>query len=155
MTRYARLALDDCRVALDQLRAEPTGQLWRVRWVGAVALLRSVGHVLKNVDRNSDQKLRSAIDSTWQELSNSKPEPLILWKFIEEERNNVLKEYRTTAREHVIVQPPTAHYNLAAGEESESGAGRRSTIMLWARGHSLVRIPATLSRPQSGGGAST
>ncbi len=73
MTRYARLALDDCRTALVQLRAQPTGLLWRVQWVAAVALLRSVGHVLDKVDGASDQRVRSIVDTAWRELNDSKP----------------------------------------------------------------------------------
>jgi hypothetical protein len=67
--------------------------------------------------------MRLIVDREWKALNQSKPEPLILWKFIEEERNNVLKAYRGSARQHVTVRPPTTHINLTTGEETESGGG--------------------------------
>jgi len=66
----------------------------RRRWIAAVALLRGVGHVLKNVDAESSPTLGKIIKAEWEAANKTKPEPHILWGFIENERNTVLKEYR-------------------------------------------------------------
>ena len=50
MTVAARRVLADCEVVLEMLDAEREEQRWRVLWVGALALLRAVGHVLRKVD---------------------------------------------------------------------------------------------------------
>jgi hypothetical protein len=97
--------LRDCEAALADLRAGPTGLQWRTRWAAAVALLRSVGHVLDKVDGAASPERRKAFDEAWEALQNGKPRgvPEIFWRFIEDERNNLLKAYRTSARQNVTV----------------------------------------------------
>lgn len=51
MTVHAREVLRDCERVLDVITADMPTELWRPRWAGLVALLRSVGHVLDKVDR--------------------------------------------------------------------------------------------------------
>jgi hypothetical protein len=96
MTRTARLVLADCREVLVHLRADPKGDEWRRLWVLTLALLRSVGYVLKNADARSDSDLERIVDRKWRELAASNPEPAIFWSFVEQERNNILKEYQST-----------------------------------------------------------
>ena len=117
MTQYARLALQDCRAALEELRADPTGLVWRVRWAAAVSLLRSVGHVLEKVDAARDPAMADAVRAKYAALKVTRPEPAIFWEFIERERNNLLKEYRTAAKQNVTVRPGTIHLNLRTGEQ--------------------------------------
>jgi hypothetical protein len=85
--------------------------------VTAVALLRAVGHVLRNSDAKADPILESVVLEAWNRLSSTKPEPAIFWQFIEEERNNILKEYRLTAGQGVTVRPGTLHINMKTGEQ--------------------------------------
>src|ERR1035437_960735 len=105
MTSHARDVLEDCKVAAGELRDGIAGREWRIRWVTAVALLRSVGHVLRNVDAPTDPILESVITEAWSKLSHTKPEPAIFWRFIEDERNNILKEYRISAGLGITVRP--------------------------------------------------
>jgi hypothetical protein len=35
--RWTKLVLDDCGLALSQLKQNPTGQDWRIKWVGMLA----------------------------------------------------------------------------------------------------------------------
>jgi hypothetical protein len=118
VTQYARLALEDCREALRELRGGPKGLVWRVRWAAAVALLRSVGHVLDNVDSKRSAAFSKVIKGKFADLKKTKPEPLIFWEFIERERNNLLKEYRTAARQNVTIRPGVARLFLGAGSPS-------------------------------------
>ena len=92
MTVAARRVLADCEAALEMLEDERDEQRWRVLWVGASALLRAVGHVLRNVDGRTPQA-REAIKAAYGSWK-AKPEHLIFREFIEKERNNILKQYR-------------------------------------------------------------
>ena len=120
----ARRVLEDCRSALEELREEPTSTEWRRRWITMLTLLRVVGHVLVNVDRKADAVLAEIIDRHWRQVIDSRPKPEIFWKFIEEERNNILKEYKVNAGINVTVRPGTTSYNLKTGEEKEIAASQ-------------------------------
>jgi len=123
MTVHARAVLRDCEAALEDLRAGATGLLWRTRWVAAVALLRTVGHVLDKVDGESSPKLKAAVSSAYGALKTTRPEPLIYWEFIEKERNNLLKLYEFGVQQNVTVRPGAVWYNLTTGESGSTGGG--------------------------------
>nr|WP_143023843.1 hypothetical protein [Pseudomonas benzenivorans] len=95
MTERARWALQDCKGAALELRQNDDVFAWRRRWLTVVTLLRAIGHILKNVDRKQSQDNAHAIDLWWQELSKNKLGNEIFWKFINKERNSILKEYLT------------------------------------------------------------
>ncbi len=68
----ARRVLADCRLAHRMLEDERNADRWRVVWVGAVALIRAVGHVLDKVD-GSESKLRAtsrAAFARWKDGSS-------------------------------------------------------------------------------------
>jgi hypothetical protein len=109
MTQYARVVIQDCKAARDELKAGATGHVFRSRWVAAVTLLRAVGHVLEKVDSKRDSAMAAAIREAHARLKSSKPEPRVFWEFIDAERNNVLKAYRFGAKESVTVRPGTGH----------------------------------------------
>jgi hypothetical protein len=117
MTIAARQALEDCVAAVESLIDGVQGGEWRRRWVLAIVLMRVVGHVLDKVDGEQSPKYRYAIDSWWLRLKTSKPEPPIFWQFIDEERNSVLKQYRTRAGQGVTVRVPTLYLNTKTGEQ--------------------------------------
>jgi hypothetical protein len=89
----AREVLKRAEYMLSELRADPEGIEWETKFSAAVALLRSVGHVLHEVDMEKNS-LRQAIDNHWTALkegkANKKPE--IFWEFIYGERNLILKK---------------------------------------------------------------
>jgi hypothetical protein len=123
MTSQARLVLDDCRKALAELTDGLQGSDWRRRWVAAIALLRSVGYVLKEVDRQSSVAMAQAVDAEWAALKRdkAKPEHAVFFEFIEDERNGVLHAYRFRAGQNVTVNlnsaPPrgTVSYSMNSG----------------------------------------
>ena len=94
MTNQAREVLSDCEAALGSLADCEYGSEWRRHWVTVLALLRAVGHVLEKVDSKSSPRMAFIVREQFNLLKRTKPEPRIFWNFIEEERNNVLKEYR-------------------------------------------------------------
>jgi hypothetical protein len=67
---------------------------FRVLWTATVVLLRAVGHVLDKVDGQHDAATRAAINGWWDRVKADRVANQIFWEFIDEERNNVLKEYR-------------------------------------------------------------
>jgi len=93
MTWKATEVLEDCRVALNMLEAEQDLQRWRIVWAGAVALIRAVGHVLDKVD-GKDRFVKQVAGDFFKRWKCN-PEHEIFREFIERERNNVLKEYRS------------------------------------------------------------
>ena len=116
MTHSARQVLADCRIALELLEHETDLGRWRVHWAGAVALVRTVGHVLDKVD-GEDSELRSVARLAFNRWKGDAPEHEIFREFIEPERNNILKEYRF--RHHPLKDVPIAvEFNLrtATGE---------------------------------------
>ena len=77
------------------LQDEAAPDRWRVHWAGAVALLRAVGHVLLNVDQSADPAVAKAGKAAHRRWKSNDPAHLIYRDFIEDERNNILKEYRS------------------------------------------------------------
>jgi hypothetical protein len=95
MTLVARKVLADCETAHQLLKKEEMeSATWRVHWVGCLALLRAVGHILHHVDGEADTKYRDVITAKWDDWRADKPANAIFWDFIEVERNNLLKEYK-------------------------------------------------------------
>jgi hypothetical protein len=125
MTTVARQVLADCVIALEMLEAEQDLARWRVHWAGALALLRAVGHVLHKVD-GADLKVRRQIDIAYDRWKSQRTENAIFWEFIEQERNNILKEYRFNLH-------PLDHVDVAVmvtAKQSETGK--------------IVKIPETI-----------
>lgn len=85
------------------------GNQWVILWTASVSLLRTVGHVLRNVDAATDLRMRSAVDDAWNKWSTHKDEHRIFWEFIEEARNSILKEFDLQAGQGVIVRPGGDH----------------------------------------------
>ena len=76
--------------------SEDSEQPWpnfNLFWILNVTLLRTIGHVLKNVDRKKDPVLRKIIDDKYQEWETDRNRHSVFWEFICKERNNILKNY--------------------------------------------------------------
>ena len=119
MTAAARMVLGDCKAALEMLEEEVDGQRWRVLWVGAMALLRAVGHVLKKVD-GGNAAVRPFVDAAYDRWKTDRLANVIFWEFIEKSRNNILKEYRfevLDSAEVGLVVLGRSYGRSASGEE--------------------------------------
>jgi len=81
-------------MALSLLEEEADTQRWRIHWAAAVALIRAVGHVLDKVD-GEDPFIKKAAGAAFKEWKRADPKHEIFREFIERERNNLLKEYRS------------------------------------------------------------
>lgn len=95
--------LAHCEVALVLLNEERDEVRWRVHWVGAMALLRMVGHVLDKVDAQRDQALCQRLQIAWQEWNSGHPDHVIFREFIKPERDSLLKEFRSSIHPSGIV----------------------------------------------------
>ncbi len=93
MTTTARKVLADCKTVHSLLEMESDAAHFRVLWVSGSALLRSVGHVLQKVDSKHSSKVAKSVDAAWKRWNADKETNAIFFEFIEEERNNILKEY--------------------------------------------------------------
>ena len=112
MTTSARHVLNDLKLTLELLHRDPDNAEWRIHWVAAIALARSVGYVLWNVDVRDGRADRSAarkLFDEWKVRENKEHE--IFRDFIELERNSVLKEYESSVY-------PENEIWLLAGEEA-------------------------------------
>lgn len=120
MTRAAREVLSDCRTALEMLQGEADPDRWRVHWAGGVALLRAVGHVLLNVDQPANAELTKIATAAHRRWRSEDPAHAVYREFILEERNNILKEYRSKV--HPLAEVPVVVrltlLNPATGEIS-------------------------------------
>ena len=87
-----------------------------------MVLLRAVGHVLDKVDASRDPVLAKAVATWWVELKQSKPEPRIYWGFIDEERNSILKEYKSRAA--LSIETTVASFHIRTHEPVEPSAPR-------------------------------
>lgn len=94
----ARRVLRDCHHAVREFKSAVRPVEVRVRWLAALALLRSVGHVLDKVDGSRSTHLRAAINTRWVEVRSGTLHDQIFHDFIERERNMLLKEYRADDR---------------------------------------------------------
>lgn len=92
----ARLVLQDVVYVRHILEDETRKVEWRLNWILVVVLLRTVGHVLNNVDGGASsevKRLAKLLHSKWKE---NDPEHAIFRDFIERERNSIIKEYSFT-----------------------------------------------------------
>jgi hypothetical protein len=93
MSLTARTVLSDCKNAHVLLEDELDKIRFRLFWVAGVALLRAVGHVLQKVDGERSPAIKLQIQRAYSEWKSEKEANAIFWEFIEDERNNILKEY--------------------------------------------------------------
>lgn len=100
MTSSSRQVLQDCKIALSMLEDDMNSETWRVHWAAAVALSRAVGHILHKVDAVNDTRTQNIVNAKFKEWKSSAEEHQIFREFIEKERNNLLKEYRTDVHPH-------------------------------------------------------
>jgi hypothetical protein len=146
MTLKASDVLADCERLLSEFDGNLQKPIWRAQWVGLVALLRAVGHVLAKVDVKASVAARVAIDEAWSGLQRTKPEPRIFWQFIETERNNVLKAYAFAPGVNVTLRLGAVWSNVATGESGSSPGGPASYEPFMSCGPFKGREPTDLCR---------
>ncbi|MEA2874562.1 MAG: hypothetical protein QOH67_4755 [Hyphomicrobiales bacterium] len=79
----------------------------RLSWVTATTLLRAVGHTLKNIDSSRSVFLKDAVDAAFQSWRKHSSAHRIFFKFIVDERNSNLKEFRSVLK---VVGDPGARF---------------------------------------------
>jgi len=75
------------------LEEEINTHRWRVSWVGAVALIRVVGHVLDKVDGKAEAELGRLANARFARWKQGAGDDRLFVEFIDRERNNILKQY--------------------------------------------------------------
>jgi hypothetical protein len=115
MTLKARTVLNDCKSAHSLLEDETDEVRLRLFWVAGVALLRAVGHVLHKVDSEQSPALKLRIERAFSSWKKDREANAILWEFIEDERNNLLKEYDVgflSGPVHMLIEPEGQAFTL-------------------------------------------
>src|SRR6185312_1454897 len=94
LIRAANEVLRDREKAVQLLEEIPKPSYFEFNYVAALALVRAVGHVLDKVDANENgPRPGLSVDVAYAKWKANRDEHRIFWEFIEEERNNILKEY--------------------------------------------------------------
>ncbi len=95
---FARQLFGDAHSALIQLQdaVDNPKANWRVPWVAAVAILRGIGHVLKEVDGANDSEVADFMEKAW---SSWKTDPL--FQQLKTSRDKTLKVYDFGVTHHV------------------------------------------------------
>ena len=86
----SRRALSDCKVALDKFTENPSDVQFRLALVTCISLLRLIGHVIKN--EASELGFSGLNFELWEKEKNS----IIFTQFINNFRNQILKEYKSS-----------------------------------------------------------
>lgn len=95
--RDCQYAKERLQQAIEQHRLDDA----KMYWFAALAMLRAIGHVLHNVDAEErGDAFRVALEGHFKLW---KHEP-IFTDFIEQERNNILKEYKSSLSEQVTTE---------------------------------------------------
>lgn len=92
-TSRARQVLKDVEFIREKLENETSTIEWRLNWITAVVLVRAIGHVLSKVDGATTPSVRELANKLHKEWKAGEKDNEIFVNFIEEERNNILKEY--------------------------------------------------------------
>ena len=145
------LVLDDCRSGVPGTQGRVARYL-ATAWLITITLLRAVGHVLAKADSGSSDA-GIAIDKQFAELKARKPEPVIFWRFIEEERNNVLKVYRFAVEEISRLayrRAPSARSPIRSGLDASLNHGSTSCWSKMDRSPGDTRSQSWRRRSTSG-----
>lgn len=149
-----RRVLRDCYIARRRFQSAKSHIDRRLSWVLSVALLRTVGHVVRNVDGARSVYLKEAVRERYLHWKAEPFQHLIFHEFIEKERNNTLKEYRMDSavvagteeadipESYLLVGDLTLTPDQALGE----------AIAWWEHQLDAVEDGAGATRTQSGAG---
>jgi hypothetical protein len=92
LTRTARRVLDDCRLAHAMLEDVTEPEHFRIIWVAALALTRSVGQILDKIN-GTDRSIRDAAKARYELWKGDTSDHLIFREFIKKERDLIIHEY--------------------------------------------------------------
>jgi hypothetical protein len=105
---------------------------FRLSWFTITSLLRSIGHVLENVDKNLSPELERIIKDKWTETQKTKP--AIFWDFIKPERDRFLKEYNHSVdrsiswEQQMGSEGPLITISIKVGDSQNSYIGKPSQM---------------------------
>jgi hypothetical protein len=94
-TVAARQVVRDCRLVHAMLEDKTKPDRFRVLWVAALALVRSVGQVLDKID-GQDRRTRALAKERYNLWRKDGPEHRIFRDFIKRERDLIIHEYRSS-----------------------------------------------------------
>jgi hypothetical protein len=111
----ARSILEDADAVIEWIESEVDERRFRVMLVAAIALVRAVGHALRNTDAKNRPELRERIESVFHRWKEDKNSSRIFWEFIVPERNNILKQYEFRLQFEPMVTTAEAEHACRVG----------------------------------------
>ena len=152
----ARRALRDAYRAKDELSTALCSDNFatiRLRWITAITILRAVGHILRNIDASRSPALQSAVEASWKRWNSQPFQHLIFHEFIEKERNNILKEYRSSvfpspSEKQNSLDAPEIYSTILVGDRSYSPLEAINSSIKWWEAE-LSHIEAQAGNPDS------
>lgn len=105
---------------------------WKVIWIGTCTVLRTAIDLFK-VDKKSciNSRIREEIAAEWAAIKESEEKHAIYWKFLKQERDNVIHEYNWRAYEAWIKPDGTFRAErLSLLELLSMDDGARPTLMM-------------------------
>ena len=105
--------------ALRRLGPEATEypSLWRRRYLTAMVLVRTVGHVLDKVESPKSEAHRKAVAQSWNRIKSKK----LFSEFVKPERDSVVKEYSALTELKARVEPSETKLSLIVGSGEYEG----------------------------------
>jgi hypothetical protein len=73
---------------------------------------------------SADAKTRQRMEAAWKKLKDSEPEPRIFWKFIDDERNDVVHLYKIGTGVNITGMPaqePLGYFQMMADDDEGFG----------------------------------
>jgi hypothetical protein len=95
LTLAARRVLDDCRLAHAMLEGVTEPEHFRIIWVAALAMVRSVGQILDKID-GKDRSIKDAAKARYELWKGDTSNHLLFREFIKKERDLIIHEYSST-----------------------------------------------------------
>lgn len=97
--KVLRVAEESVRLLRDEQRM---GDQWIILWTASLVLLRTVGYVLKEVDREADKRLAVAIDNAWDRWKSGE-EHTVFRQFIDGARHRIVHFFELVAGQGVNI----------------------------------------------------
>jgi len=113
----ARLVLRDITAVRKKLEDEVDDREWRLAWVLALVLLRTVGDVLDKVDGFMDPLVKASSAELYKEWKKG-DDGVIFRDFIKRERDSIVHEYQTS-----MTEGPIPLMAIFAGPDGVEGDG--------------------------------
>jgi hypothetical protein len=86
---------------------------WRIYWIACLSLLKTIRYVLQSVDQKKSSWHSRVVDDFLKEIGKNKKHHPIYWKFVCNERDNLIHEFSTEVRPYPVTTSGYADRGLS------------------------------------------